>query len=44
MSTQTTGKQCHRILAAIESNPRMMTLQLTRDLGVPEVEVIRAMP
>jgi putative heme iron utilization protein len=34
----------HRILAAIESNPRKMTLQLARDLGVPEVEIIRAMP
>lgn len=32
------------IRAAIEKNPRKMTLQLARDLGVPEVEVIRAFP
>jgi putative hemin transport protein len=29
---------------AVATNPRAMTLQLARDLGVPEVEVIRAMP
>lgn len=33
-----------RIRAAVENNPRRMTLQLARDLGVPEVEVIRAFP
>src|SRR5437870_7587016 len=33
-----------RIRAAVEVNPRKMTLQLARDLGVPEVEVIRAFP
>src|SRR5438067_12399357 len=33
-----------RIRAAFEKNPRKMTLQLARDLGVPEVEVIRAFP
>jgi putative heme utilization carrier protein HutX len=33
-----------RIRAAIEKNPRKMTLQLAHDLGVPEVEVIRAFP
>lgn len=33
-----------RITAAIESNPRQMTLQIARDLGVPELEVIRALP
>ena len=33
-----------RIWAAVEKNPRKMTLQLARDLGVPEVEVIRAFP
>lgn len=33
-----------RIRAAVEKNPRRMTLQLARDLGVPEVEVIRALP
>src|SRR5882724_11961722 len=33
-----------RIRAAVQRNPRKMTLQLARDLGVPEVEVIRAFP
>ena len=33
-----------RIRAAVQKNPRQMTLQLARDLGVPEVEVIRAFP
>ena len=33
-----------RIRAAVTKNPRQMTLQLARDLGVPEVEVIRAFP
>src|SRR3954463_12116376 len=33
-----------RMRAAVDKNPRKMTLQLARDLGVPEVEVIRAFP
>ena len=33
-----------RIRSAVEKNPRKMTLQLARDLAVPEVEVIRAFP
>lgn len=33
-----------RIRAAVQRNLRKMTLQLARDLGVPEVEVIRAFP
>lgn len=33
--------QADRIRAAVEKNSRKMTLQLARDLGVPEVEVIR---
>ncbi len=33
-----------RIRAAVAENPRKMTLQLALDLGVPEVEVIRAFP
>jgi len=33
-----------RIREAVERNPRAMTLQLARNLGVPEVEVIRALP
>ena len=36
--------QSDRIRAAVEKNPRKMTLQLARDLGVPEVEVVRAFP
>ncbi len=33
-----------RIRAAVEANPRKMTMQLAGELGVPEVEVIRAFP
>ena len=33
-----------RIRAAVEAHPQKMTLQLARELGVPEVEVIRALP
>src|SRR5690349_7612590 len=33
-----------RIRTAFERNPRKMTVQLARELGVPEVEVIRALP
>jgi putative hemin transport protein len=33
-----------RIQAAVQAHPRKMTLQLARDLGVPEAEVIRAFP
>jgi putative hemin transport protein len=33
-----------RLRAALEKSPSKMTLQLSRDLGVPEVEVIRALP
>jgi putative hemin transport protein len=35
---------CGRIRAAVEAHPRKMTLQLAHELGVPEVEVIRAFP
>ncbi len=38
------GDSSERIRAAVAKNPRQMTLQLARDLGVPEVEVIRAFP
>gem|GEM_PF-474775 len=38
------AEMAERIRAAVEKNPRKMTLQLARDLGVPEVEVIRAFP
>jgi putative heme iron utilization protein len=33
-----------RIRAAIAENPGRMTMQLARELGVPEVDVIRQMP
>lgn len=33
-----------RIRTAVEANPRKMTLQLAHELGVPEVDVIRAFP
>ena len=33
-----------RIRAAVEASPRKMTLQLASELGVSEVEVIRAFP
>ncbi len=35
-------EESDRIRAAVAKNPRKMTLQLARDLGVPEIEVIRA--
>ena len=35
-------EQSDRIRAAVAKNPRKMTLQLARNLGVPEIEVIRA--
>jgi len=44
MATKSTDERRQRIQAAVESNPRKMTLQLASDLGVPEVEVIRAFP
>jgi putative heme utilization carrier protein HutX len=42
--TMKVNEMTDRIRAAVEKNPRKMTLQLARDLGVPEVEVIRAFP
>src|SRR5438034_4336178 len=33
-----------RVRAAVQRNPRRMTMQLARELGVPEVEVVRALP
>jgi putative heme utilization carrier protein HutX len=44
MNSNEPSRQGDRIRAAVEKNPRKMTLQLARDLGVPEVEVIRAFP
>jgi putative hemin transport protein len=42
--TDQPGEGSQRIRAAVAKNPRQMTLLLARDLGVPEVEVIRAFP
>ncbi len=33
-----------RVAATLAANPNAMTMQLARDLGVPEAEVIRALP
>ena len=44
MKANQPSQDTDRIRAAVEKNPRKMTLQLARDLGVPEVEVIRAFP
>jgi putative heme iron utilization protein len=33
-----------RIQSAVSQNPRKMTLQLARELGVPELAIIRALP
>ena len=41
---QSQQAELDRIRAAVAKNPRKMTLQMARDLGVPEVEVIRAFP
>jgi putative hemin transport protein len=38
------AEMLERIRAAVQKNPRKMTLQLAHDLGVPEVEVIRTLP
>jgi putative hemin transport protein len=39
-----TSEQLDRIRAALRDNPGQMTLQLARDLDVPEAEIIRALP
>jgi len=36
--------QLERVREAVRNAPAKMTLQVARDLGVPEVEVIRALP
>src|SRR6516162_10105072 len=41
---QSQQAELDRIRAAVAKNPRKMTLQMARELGVPEVEVIRAFP
>ena len=44
LSSQPADQRRAAIREALEENPRQMTLILARQLGVPEVEVIRAMP
>ncbi|MBY0526681.1 MAG: hypothetical protein K2R98_25010 [Gemmataceae bacterium] len=44
MNTTLTPDTVERIRAALVENPNRMTMQLARDLGVPEAEIIRAMP
>jgi putative heme iron utilization protein len=43
-STQTIEDRRARIRDAVREQPRKMTMQLARELGVPEAEVIRALP
>jgi putative hemin transport protein len=43
-SKGTAAVSAEQIREAVRANPNQMTLQLARDLGVPEVEVIRALP
>jgi putative hemin transport protein len=43
-SSQTAEDRVNRIRAAVREQPRKMTMQLARELGVPEAEVIRALP
>jgi putative heme iron utilization protein len=38
------AERLHRLRDAIRQHPNRMTLQVARDFGVPEVEVIRALP
>jgi putative hemin transport protein len=39
-----TPQQCERIDNALRNYPAQMTMQLARQVGVPEVEVIRRLP
>jgi putative heme iron utilization protein len=41
---KTQNSKLEAIRAAIQKNPRQMTLMLARELNVPEAEVIRALP
>jgi putative hemin transport protein len=43
-TTTSVGAANERIRAAVRDNPNGMTMQLAHELGVPEVEVIRALP
>src|SRR5438045_4048468 len=42
--TETAEERRARIEAAVRRDPHRMTLQLARDLAVPEAEVVRALP
>ena len=44
MSTTAELSLSDRVAAALAANPNAMTLQLARDLAVPEAEIIRALP
>ena len=44
MADPTAPPLADRVAAALRANPNAMTLQLARDLGVPEADVIRALP
>jgi putative hemin transport protein len=44
VSTTLSAEKRAEVEAALREHPTAMTLQLARELGVPEVEVIRAMP
>jgi putative hemin transport protein len=43
-ATAITPQQRERIDAALQNSPSQMTLVLARQLGVPEAEIIRALP
>ena len=43
-SSHEQSEASERVRAAVQRNPRRMTMQLARELGVPEVEVVRALP
>ena len=42
--TEPPATESPRIREAFERNPRKMTVQLARELGVPELAVVRALP
>jgi putative hemin transport protein len=43
-TTETAEERRRRIETAVRQDPTRMTLLLARDLGVPEVEIVRALP
>jgi putative hemin transport protein len=44
MTRPTQSDVARRVREALERDPGAMTMQLARDLGVPEAEVVRALP